>query len=256
MAIRSLLSRTGTKFLLKTGYISSSPDTEYETYKTQFQAIEAQSVRLQKHLRGYFESLNEVVFSHIQIVDTLASFYGEKPGDASKILRHYREALLKIQESMASASLTFHSTVYHPVTTFNSNFADINDAIVKRDQKKEDYDALNFKVKRLQNKNSTSPANLEKQTILLASVKNSFESLNTQLKTELPQLFDIRIPYLSNSFEAFIKLQIDFAGLTHKELNVVQEEMTNEERRYYANGGLEGYLDGILDNMRQLTITR
>lgn len=35
-----------------------------------------------------------------------------------------------------------------------------------------------------------------------------YEALNEQLTTEIPQLIDLRVPYLDPSFEALVKIQL------------------------------------------------
>jgi hypothetical protein len=38
--------------------------------------------------------------------------------------------------------------------------------------------------------------------------KEVYEALNEQLTTEIPQLIDLRVPYLDPSFEALVKIQL------------------------------------------------
>ena len=38
--------------------------------------------------------------------------------------------------------------------------------------------------------------------------RDVYEALNEQLTTELPQLIDLRVPYLDPSFEALVKIQL------------------------------------------------
>lgn len=38
--------------------------------------------------------------------------------------------------------------------------------------------------------------------------KEVYEALNDQLTTEMPQLIDLRVPYLDPSFEALVKIQL------------------------------------------------
>lgn len=42
--------------------------------------------------------------------------------------------------------------------------------------------------------------------------KDIYEALNEQLTTELPQLIDLRVPYLDPSFEALVKIQLRCTG--------------------------------------------
>ena len=45
----------------------------------------------------------------------------------------------------------------------------------------------------------------EKET---AMARDVYEALNEQLTTEIPQLIDLRVPYLDPSFEALVKIQL------------------------------------------------
>lgn len=38
--------------------------------------------------------------------------------------------------------------------------------------------------------------------------RDAYEALNDQLTTEIPQLIDLRVPYLDPSFEALVKIQL------------------------------------------------
>ena len=38
--------------------------------------------------------------------------------------------------------------------------------------------------------------------------RDVYEALNEQLTTEIPQLIDLRVPYLDPSFEALVKIQL------------------------------------------------
>ena len=52
--------------------------------------------------------------------------------------------------------------------------------------------------------------------------KDTFDALNEQLITELPQLLDLRIPYFDPSFESMIRMQVKFAEEGYEKLGGVQ----------------------------------
>lgn len=66
-----------------------------------------------------------------------------------------------------------------------------------------------------------------------------FETINEQLLTELPQLLELRIPYLDPSFEAMVRMQARFAEEGYEKMGAVQ--------RYFAEGIREEYAEGQLD---------
>lgn len=52
--------------------------------------------------------------------------------------------------------------------------------------------------------------------------KEIFELLNNQLIEELPQIVELRIPYLDPSFEAMVRCQLKFAEEGYAKLSGVQ----------------------------------
>lgn len=85
-----------------------------------------------------------------------------------------------------------------------------------------------------------------------------FDSLNTQLMEELPQLLDLRIPYLDPSFEAMVRMQARFAEESYEKMGGVQRYFVDTEaggiREQYADGQLDAQVEGVLQEMRELSI--
>ena len=78
--------------------------------------------------------------------------------------------------------------------------------------------------------------------------------LNEQLITELPQLLDLRIPYFDPSFEAMIRMQCKFAEEGYEKLGGVQRYFADSVREDYAAGQLDAQVEGVLQEMRELSI--
>lgn len=57
----------------------------------------------------------------------------------------------------------------------------------------------------------------------LKQAKAAYEQLNEQLSTELPQLIDLRVPYLDPSFEALVKIQLRFCAEAYSRMAQVQQ---------------------------------
>ena len=64
---------------------------------------------------------------------------------------------------------------------------------------------------------------ITKQADLLQQAKAAYEQLNEQLSTELPQLIDLRVPYLDPSFEALVKIQLRFCAEAYSRMAQVQQ---------------------------------
>ena len=64
----------------------------------------------------------------------------------------------------------------------------------------------------------------------------AYEELNEQLSTEIPQLLDLRVPYLDPSFEALVKIQSRFCAEAYSRMAQVQQYLDAETREEYTQG--------------------
>jgi len=74
-----------------------------------------------------------------------------------------------------------------------------------------------------------------------------YDSLNDQLKTELPRLIDLRVPYIDPSFEALVKIQLKFCQESHDRLSSLQGLFPNDRN-------VDGKVEAVLQQMRDLAI--
>ena len=61
-----------------------------------------------------------------------------------------------------------------------------------------------------------------------------YKDLNEQLTSELPQLIDLRVPYLDPSFEALVKIQLRFYKEGYERMAQVQQYLEPGVREDYA----------------------
>lgn len=60
--------------------------------------------------------------------------------------------------------------------------------------------------------------------------------------------------YLDPSFEAMVRCQLNFAQEGYEKLSGVQRYFADNIREDYANGALDGQVEGVLDEMKSLSI--
>ena len=84
--------------------------------------------------------------------------------------------------------------------------------------------------------------------------KQAYEQLNEQLFTELPQLIDLRVPYLDPSFEALVKIQLRFCAEAYSRMAQVQQYLDADTRDQYAQGNLDNRVEQVLQEIRDLSI--
>lgn len=85
-----------------------------------------------------------------------------------------------------------------------------------------DYDSARSKARKLAEKPSDDATKLPRAEKEAEDARNVFEAFNEALSAELPQLVDLRIPYLDPSFESMVRLQLQFAETGYEKLGAVQ----------------------------------
>lgn len=128
----------------------------------------------------------------------------------------------------------------------------MNNAIAKRNKKLLDYDATRSKLRKLED--SQDNIKLSRAEKEAEEADQVFQTINNALATELPQMLALRIPYLDPTFEALVRMQTKFAEESYERLGGVQRYLPDEVRDAYANGNLDGQVEGALQEIRELSI--
>lgn len=166
-----------------------------------------------------------------------------------------RTALERYAADQAKLTVLFHrATVLEPISRFCAYFPDINECIKKRNNKLLDYDSMRSKVKRLVEKPDKDVTKLPRAEKEAEMAKQAYEQLNEQLLDELPQLIDMRVPYLDPSFEALVKIQLRFCAEAYSRMAQVQQYLDPDTREQYARGDLDNRVEQVLSEIRDLTI--
>jgi hypothetical protein len=146
---------------------------------------------------------------------------------------------------------TYRTTVLDPLGKLISVFPDFEELMKKRSKKLLDYDRVRSNVKRLVEKPSNDPSKLAHAEKELNEAKAIYEGINNQLITEIQALMDLRIPYLTPSFEAIAKSQLAFNQAAFFKLDGVKTSFTKSDSGIQD---IEGRAEAVLQQMRQLSI--
>ncbi|SMR56857.1 unnamed protein product [Zymoseptoria tritici ST99CH_3D1] len=95
---------------------------------------------------------------------------------------------------------------------------------------------------------------IERKADLCLKAKAAYEQLNNQLTEELPQLIDLRVPYLDPTFEALVKIQLRFCAEAYSRMAQVQQYLDPATRDQYASGDLDARVEDVLGQIRELSI--
>jgi len=192
--------------------------------------------------------------SQMRIAETIDAFYGDA-GARDGVSRSYKQAVSDLDaETIKALDGPFRTTVLEPISRFCAYFPDVNECIKKRDHKALDYDSLRAKVKKLTEKPDKDASKLPMLQKEEEMARQAYEQLNEQLLTELPQLIDLRVPYLDPSFEALVKIQLRFCAEAYSRMAQVQQYLEPETRDQYAEGVLDQRVETVLQEIRDLSI--
>lgn len=244
------------------------------TCNRRYRTMEAASMRLQKEAKGYLDSLRAMTASQMRIAETIDAFYGDS-GTKDGVSRSYKLAVEDLDAETIKAldgpfryarigivtelggwhtDFSNRETVLEPISRFCAYFPDINECIKKRNNKLLDYDSMRAKVKKLAEKPDKDVSKLPRAEKETEMAKAAYEQLNEQLYNELPQLINLRVPYLDPSFEALVKIQLRFCAEAYTRMAQVQEYLDPETREEYAQGLMDSRVEEALDEIRSLSI--
>ncbi|KAF9574709.1 hypothetical protein EC968_005714 [Mortierella alpina] len=244
------LNRATTTVLSKTGNMDRTTDREFEDEEKRFRSLEHKVERLHREANGYAQAVRNMTGSQLKIATTIDQFYDEGAPMGIYGIK-YKEAVAKLeQQAQDEVDAAYRTTVLEPVGRYSAYFPEVNEAIRRRNKKLLDYDAARSKVRKLVEKPSEDATKLPRAEHEADTLRESYESMNAQLTTELPKIIDARVAYLDPSFEAVVKSQLSFAQDAHNTLEGLRQFFPPETEGYE----LEASADGILAQMRELSI--
>ncbi|KAN0063786.1 BAR adaptor protein Hob3 [Thecaphora frezii] len=248
------LNRAGTTLMQKTGQVERTIDTEFAEEEQRYRQMEKEMVALQKEAKVYLDAMRGLERSQARIAETVDGFYTDS-SDAAMAANAYKRAVEELDTKTArEIDAPYRATVLEPIGKMCSYFPEINRTLDKRNKKLLDYDAARSRHRKLIDKPSDDPLKLPKAERELEEARITFEAYNEQLTEELPQLLDLRIPYLDPSFEAMVRMQAKFAEEGYEKLGGVQRFFREGVREDYAEGQLDAQVEGVLQEMRELAI--
>ncbi|KAK8169896.1 BAR domain-containing protein [Phyllosticta citrichinensis] len=248
------VNRATTQVMMKTGHVERTNDRDFETELRRYRTMESAATKLQKEAKGYLDSLRAMTASQMRIAETIDAFYGDA-GARDGVSRSYKEAVADLDaETIKALDGPYRQTILEPISRFCAYFPEINECIKKRGHKQTDYDAMRSKVRKLTDKPDKDPTKLPRAEKDEQLAKAAYDQLNEQLTNELPQLIDLRVPYLDPSFEALVKIQLRFCAEAYSRMAQVQQYLDADVRDQYASGQLDQRVEEVLQEIRELSI--
>lgn len=254
---KKAINRAGGAIIVKD--VDKTIDKDFDSEERRYKTLKNAGQGLQKASKGYLDALRAVTASQVTIAEIVSNLYEEgKSGSGSAystVGAYYLQSVRDIdEETVKQVDGPFRETILDPITKFANYFNEIDEAIKKRTHKKTDYDQCKAKVRRLIDKPAKDAAKLPRAEKELSMAKEIFDGLNEQLKSELPQLISLRVPFYDPSFESLVKIQLRFCTEGYSRLAQVQQYLDQTSRDDYANGVLDGKIDDLIVQMNGLNI--
>ncbi|EIN11425.1 BAR-domain-containing protein [Punctularia strigosozonata HHB-11173 SS5] len=251
------MNRAGTTLMQKTGQIERTVDSEFADSEAKFKVYEKECQSLQKESKAYIDAMRAMTAAQTRLAETIEAFYGaaDRTSEGAMAAHAYKASATELDNAVSrELDAPFRTTIMEPLGKMNAYFPIINEHIAKRNKKMLDYDAARSKMRKLIEKPSEDPTKLPKAQQEHDDAKEVFDLLNEQLIAELPQLLDLRVPFFDPSFEAMIRMQCKFAEEGYEKLSGVQRYFADNVRDDYAAGQLDAQVEGVLQEMRELSI--
>ncbi|GEQ66433.1 hypothetical protein JCM33374_g96 [Metschnikowia sp. JCM 33374] len=253
---KKAINRAGGAVLVKD--VDKTMDKDFDAEERRYKTLKSAGEKLQTASKGYLDSLRAVTAAQVTIAEIVSNLY-EEPGQTGSMYsssgNFYLQSVRELdEETVKQVDGPFRETILDPVTKFVNYFKEIDEAIKKRAHKKTDLDQCKAKVRRLVDKPAKDAGKLPRAEKELSMAKEIFDELNDQLKTELPQLISLRVPFYDPSFESLVKIQLKFCTEGYSRLAQVQQQLDQASRDEYANGVLDGRIDDLLTQMNGLSI--
>ncbi|KAI5479698.1 hypothetical protein MNV49_002957 [Pseudohyphozyma bogoriensis] len=253
--LKKAINRSGTTLMQKTGQIDKTDDSAFKEEEQRYRLLEKNAMALQKEAKAYLDAVRNVSASSTRIATTIDSFFGSDAGEQAMAANAYKRAVEELESSVTSSiDAPYRATVLDPIGKMCSYWPEINAAITKRNKKLLDYDAARTKYRKLSEKPGEDPTKLPRAEQESDQAQEIYEVMNSHLMAELPQILDLRIPYLDPSFECFVRMQSHFATDGYEKLGGVQRYFAEGVRDDYASGQLDAQVEGCLQEMRELSI--
>ncbi|KAJ3181571.1 hypothetical protein HDU85_003513 [Gaertneriomyces sp. JEL0708] len=246
--LKKAVSRATTTVMQSTGAIDKTVDREFEEEEKRLKVLENKVENLHREAKGYLDAVRGMTLSETRIAETITNFY-EENSTLGYAGAQYKLAVTRMdEEARSELDNTYRKTVLEPLGKFVAVFPDFNDARKIRAKKLLDYDRTRTAVRKLVERPSDDPTKLPRAEQEASATRELYEHYNNQLVSEIPRLVALRIPYLDPCVEAIVRSQLAFNENAFRNLNAIRTAFPNEGR------GLEGQVEGVLQQMRELTI--
>ncbi|KAM6976796.1 bridging integrator 2a [Aplochiton taeniatus] len=237
--VQRQLSRSKEKVLQKLGKNVETKDDRFDICLQNFYDQQSDGNRLYKDLKVYLNAVKEMREASKRLSHSLfdayeSDWYGEE--DLGSIVEG--EDLL-----WNDYEVKLFDQALRTMESYMSQFPDVRERILKRSRKLIDYDSSRRHLEALQTAKKRDDVKISKAEEEMSTAKRVYESMNNELKEELPVLHDSRIGCYVSVFSSISNLRDIFlkeSSTLNKDLqNVMKELHAQHPDKVFAIKGLQ-----------------
>ncbi|KAM9362181.1 bridging integrator 2b isoform 2-T2 [Symphorus nematophorus] len=217
--VQKSLNRAQEKVLQKLGKTMETKDEQFELC---FQSLNKQQIdgnRLFKDVKAYHTAVKAVHETSKRLSQTLRDIYESDWNGVEDlgVITESEDLLWNDYEEKLS------DQIVRTMENYTSQFPEVKERVAKRGRKLVDYDSARHHLEALQSAKKKDEAKIAKAEEEFNKAQNVFEEINTELREELPVLYQSRIGCYVTVFQNISNLRDVF----YKEMSVLNRELYN-----------------------------
>ncbi|KAJ4919677.1 hypothetical protein JOQ06_026325 [Pogonophryne albipinna] len=204
------LNRAQEKVLQKLGKTMETKDEQFEVCVQSLNKQQSDGNRLFKDVKAYHAAVKAMHDTSKRLSQTLREVYEPEWNGSEDLLWNDYEEKLSDQ-------------IVRTMENYTSQFPEVKERVGKRGRKLVDYDSARHHLEALQSAKKKDEAKITKADEEFNKSQNVFEEINTELREELPVLYQSRIGCYVTVFQNISNLRDVF----YKEMSVLNHELYN-----------------------------
>ncbi|KAM6979691.1 bridging integrator 2b [Aplochiton taeniatus] len=213
------LNRAQEKVMQKLGKAMETKDEQFEQCTQNLIKQQTDASRLFKDVKSYHSAVKAMHESSKRLSQTLRDVYEpdwQGVEDQSVIMESEDLLWNDYEEKLTDQ-------IVRTMENYTGQFAEVKERVAKRGRKLVDYDSSRHHLESLQSAKKKDDAKITKADEEFNKAQNVFEEINTELREELPALYQSRIGCYVTVYQNISNLRDVF----YKEMSVLNHELYN-----------------------------
>ncbi|KAF7711958.1 bridging integrator 2b [Silurus meridionalis] len=213
------MNRAQEKVLQKLGKAMETKDEQFEQCAANLNKQQVDSYRLFKDVKAYHSAVKAMHETSKRLSQTLKDVYESDwhgVEDLSVIMQSEDLLWNDYEEKLSDQ-------VVRTMENYSSQFPEVKERVAKRGRKLVDYDSARHHLESLQNAKKRDETKISKADEEFNRAQSVFEDINTELREELPVLYQSRIGCYVTVFQNISNLRDVF----YKEMSVLNHDIYN-----------------------------